>query len=96
MKHFFCSLLLVLGLSSGAGARQETVDGERALEVVLSGRSLVTGELGRVKVLTCRLPDDRLIYLLFIAPERRYGELERIVNRIVSSLSLNDPALADR
>jgi len=76
--------------------RQETVDGERGLSAVLSGRSPVTGELERVKVLTRRLPDGRLIYLLFIAPERRFGELERIVNRIVSSLSLNDPALPGR
>ena len=55
--------------------------------------SPVTRELERVKVLTRGLPDDQLLYLLFIAPERRYGELEQIMNRIVSSLSLNDPAL---
>lgn len=76
--------------------RQETVDGGRALSTVLSGRSPVTGELERVRVVTRRLPDGRLIYLLFIAPERRYEELERIADRIISSLSINDPALPGR
>ena len=76
--------------------QEELVDGERALSIVLWGRSPVTGELERVKVLTRRLPDDKLLYVLFIAPQRRYGELEQIMNRIISSLSINDPALPGR
>jgi hypothetical protein len=61
-----------------------------------SGRSPGTGEMERVKVLTRRLVDGKLIYVLFIAPERRYSELKQIMNRIVSSLSINDPALSGR
>ena len=76
--------------------REEMADGERALSIVLSGRSPVTRELERVKVLTRRLSDEKLLYLLFIAPERRYAELEHIMDRIVSSLSINDPALPGR
>jgi Zn-dependent protease with chaperone function len=79
------------------GSDQEvTVDGEPALSIVLSGRSPVTDELERVKVLTRRLADGRLIYVLFIVPQRRYGELEQLMDRIVSSLSINDPALPGR
>ncbi|MEE8589785.1 MAG: M48 family metallopeptidase [Spirochaetia bacterium] len=76
--------------------QEELVDGERALSIVLTGRSPVTGELERVRVLSRELPNDRLLFVLFIAPERRYGELEQIMNRIVSSLSINDPSLPGR
>jgi hypothetical protein len=74
-------------------AQEEMVDGERALSIVLSGRSPVTGELESVTVVTRGLPDGKLIYLLFIAPERRYAEVEQIMGSIVSSLSINDLAL---
>ncbi len=74
-------------------AQEEMIDGERALSIVLSGRSPVTGELESVTVVTRGLPDGKLIYLLFIAPERWYAELEQIMGSIVSSLSINDLAL---
>ena len=72
---------------------EEMVDGERALSIVLTGRSPFTGASERVTVLTRGLPDGKLIYVLFIAPERRYGELQRMVARVLSSFGINDLAL---
>ncbi len=74
-------------------ARDELIDGDRALSVTLRGRSPVTGEKERVIVFTRALPNDHLVYMLFIAPDRRYSELKKIITRMLSSFSVNDAAL---
>ena len=72
---------------------EEMIDGDRALSVALRGRSPVTGENERVTVFTRALPNDHLVYMLFIAPDRRYSELKKIIVRMLSSFSVNDAAL---
>ncbi|MEE8161450.1 MAG: M48 family metallopeptidase [Acidobacteriota bacterium] len=72
---------------------EEWVDGERALSTILSGPSPVTAELERVRVVTRSLPDRGLIYLLFVSPQQRFEELEKIMKPVLSSLSINDPVL---
>ena len=72
---------------------EEMIDGDRALSVALRGRSPVTGENERVTVFTRALPNDHLVYMLFIAPDRRYSELKNVIARMLSSFSINDAAL---
>ncbi len=74
-------------------AHDELIDGDQALSVTLRGRSPVTRENERVTVFTRALPNDHLLYMLFIAPGQRYSELRKLIVRMLSSFSLNDAAL---
>ena len=72
--------------------RTDTIDGTSALSLVLSGRSPVTRQEERVTVFTRELPDDHVIYALFIAPAQDYDVLRRTFERMISSLQVNDSA----
>lgn len=72
--------------------RTDSVSGAAALSLVLSGRSAVTEQEERVTVFTRELPDDDVIYALFIAPGRDYDELGRTFDRMIASLEVNDRA----
>jgi Zn-dependent protease with chaperone function len=70
--------------------RRQSIDGENALSVVLSGRSPITGQEERVTLFTRELADGHVIYSLFIAPGQDYDELSRTFQRMISSLRVND------
>ena len=70
--------------------RTDRIDGAASLSVVLSGRSPVTQEEERVTVFTRELPDDHIIYALFIAPGQDYFRLSPTFNRMISSLRVSD------
>ena len=70
--------------------RRDRIDGAPSLSVVLSGRSLVTRQEERVTVFTRELPDDHVIYALFIAPGQDYDGLKETFNRMISSLRVGD------
>jgi len=72
--------------------RRQRIDNARALSVVLAGRSPVTGEEERVTVFTRELPDDHVLYALFIAPGRDYDALSKTFQRMISSLRVDDRA----
>ena len=72
--------------------RSDTIDGASVLSLVLSGRSVVTGEEERVTVFTRELADDHVVYALFIAPGQEYGQLEDTFARMMGSLSVTDVA----
>jgi len=72
--------------------RNDRINGADALSVVLSGRSPVTQEQERVTLFTRELPDDHVIYALFIAPAVDYDALRPTFERMVSSLRVNDEA----
>ena len=72
--------------------RIDTISGAAALSLVLSGRSAVTREEERVTVFTRELPDEDVIYALFIAPGQDYDELRKTFDRMISSLQVNDEA----
>jgi hypothetical protein len=72
--------------------RTDRIDGAPSFSVVLSGRSPVTRQEERVTVFTRQLHDDHVIYALFIAPERDYGRLNEVFNRMISSLEVDDEA----
>jgi len=61
-----------------------------ALQVVLSGRSPATGEDERVTVFTRELPDEHIVYALFIAPGQDYSQLRSTFSKMISSLRVND------
>ena len=73
--------------------RVDSIDGASALSLVLSGRSPVTGAEERVTVFTRELPDDHVVYALFIAPGTDYAALRATFNRMISSLRVNDDVL---
>jgi hypothetical protein len=77
-------------LRATGSPRRETIDGQAALSQVLSGRSPVTGEEERVTIFTRQLPDDHVIYALFIAPGREYATLSPMFSQIVRTLQVND------
>ena len=70
--------------------KRQTIDGARALSVVLAGTSPVTRVEERVTVFTRELPDGHVIYALFIAPAQNYSELANTFQTMVSSLRVND------
>jgi Zn-dependent protease with chaperone function len=69
----------------GNAFRRVSVDGARGLTVSLSGRSPVTDLQERVVLVTRQLDSNRLIYLLFVSPERDYGDFQPSFNDIASS-----------
>jgi Zn-dependent protease with chaperone function len=72
--------------------RRETIDGQPARSLVLTGRSPVTGDEERVTVFARETGDDHIIYALFIAPGKDYPELSRTFTRMMNSMRVNDDA----
>jgi Zn-dependent protease with chaperone function len=70
--------------------RRQTIDNARALSVVLSGRSPVTGVDERVTVFTRELPDGHVIYGLLVAPSQNYSALAQTFRSMVSTLRVSD------
>ncbi len=75
-------------------AGEQLVDGERALSLKLSGRSPTTGEIERVTLVLRPLPNAELVFLVLVAPVKRSTEVERLLKPMLSSLSVNDRAIA--
>ncbi|MGH9869551.1 MAG: M48 family metalloprotease [Candidatus Polarisedimenticolia bacterium] len=72
--------------------RNDRINGADALSVVLSGLSPVTRQQERVTLFTRALPDEHVIYALFIAPAADYDALRPTFERMVSSLRVNNEA----
>ena len=58
--------------------------------VKLSGRSPASGETERVVVVLRRLPNHELVYLAFVAPEKRFAEIQQVFKPVLSSFGVND------
>jgi hypothetical protein len=56
--------------------RSDTIDGRPGLSLVLWGRSEVTGEDECVTVVTREASDDHVVFALFVAPGKDYGEIK--------------------
>ncbi|RPI22232.1 MAG: hypothetical protein EHM61_22760 [Acidobacteria bacterium] len=72
------------------GSRRVTVDGAQGLSMSLSGRSPVTDQDERVVLVARRFSNDRLIYMLFISPERDYDSFQPAFNSMASSFRVED------
>ena len=65
------------------------ISGAPSFSVLLSGSSPVTGAAEHVTVLTSRLPDDDVIYLLLVNPASGYAALAAASDKMVRSLRVN-------
>jgi len=70
--------------------RRVSVDGVQGLSLSLSGRSPVTQENERVVLVTRPVSGNRLIYMLFISPERDYDAFQPAFNSMASSFRVSD------
>ncbi len=77
----------------GNSWRRQAVAGANGLSVVLSGRSRATGREERIALFTRVLPDDHVMYALFIAPTNDFGALRGTYSRMFDSLRVNDLAM---
>jgi hypothetical protein len=73
--------------------KKETIDGARALSLVLSGSSPVTGQEERITVFTQSPSDGDVIYSLLIAPGQQYEPLAKSFDRMIRSLKINHEVL---
>jgi len=64
--------------------------GGAALAASLRGTDPATGIAERVTVVTRKLADDHLIYMLFITPERDASRYSPVLNTMVNSMQIND------
>jgi len=70
--------------------RRVSIDGARGLSVSLSGQSPATEQQERVVLVTRPLEDNRLVYLLFISPERDYDDFQPAFDDIASSFRVRE------
>jgi len=73
--------------------KRETIDGARALSLVLSGLSPITRQEERVTVFGRSLSDGDVIYSLFIAPGQQYELLAKSFDHMVRTLKINHEVL---
>jgi Zn-dependent protease with chaperone function len=75
--------------------RRSRIDGADSISIVLSGRSPVTRQEERVTVFSREIPDDQVIYALFIAPEQDYRQLNETFSRMISSLRVGNVSISE-
>jgi beta-barrel assembly-enhancing protease len=80
-----------LRVASGSGQRVRMANGN-ALAATLRGTDPNTGVAERVTVVTRKLHDDHLIYMLFITPERDAKNYSSVLNAMVNSMQISDHA----
>ncbi|HSO74460.1 MAG TPA: M48 family metalloprotease, partial [Blastocatellia bacterium] len=73
-----------------SGYQNERVSGREALSIVLSNVSEVNGETEAVTVYTTLLRNGNLLYVIAVAPERDYRSYQRIFQRVVGGIQVND------
>lgn len=66
------------------------VSGRRALQTRLENVSDATGEPEIIQLVTTRLRDGSLFYVIAIAPEREYQSYEPVFLQVIRSIRLND------
>ena len=75
----------------GSG-QQFNLDGRTAMSAALRGRNQNTRLDERVTVVTRKLPDDHLIYMLFVTPEREASNYSSVLNAMVRSIQIDERA----
>jgi len=72
--------------------QQFNLDGRTAMSAALRGRNRNTGLDERVTVVTRKLPDDHLIYMLFVTPEREASNYSSVLSTMVKSIQIDERA----
>lgn len=71
-------------------AQQINLDGRTGIAASLGGRNPNTGINERVTVVTRQLPDEHLIYMLFVTPEQDAASYSRVLNQMVQSIQVDE------
>ncbi|HEX6160049.1 MAG TPA: M48 family metalloprotease, partial [Thermoanaerobaculia bacterium] len=71
-------------------AQQIDLDGRTGIAASLSGRNPNTGVTERVTVVTRQLPDEHLIYMLFVTPEQDAKNYSRVLSQMVQSIQVDE------
>lgn len=72
--------------------RSDIIESRSVLSLVLWGRSEATGEDECVTVVTRKVSDDHVVFALFIAPGKDYGEIKDTFARMMGSLRFKELA----
>lgn len=75
----------------GSG-QQFNLDGRTAMAASLRGVNRNTGINERVTVVTRQLPDQHLIYMVFVTPEREASNYASVLNSVVRSIQIDERA----
>jgi hypothetical protein len=73
-----------------SGYQNERIAARDGLSIVLTNVSEVTGETEFVTVYATLLRNGNLLYVIAVAPERDYRGYQRVFQRIVSQMQVND------
>ena len=73
-------------------AQQFNLDGRTAMSAALRGRNQSTGLDERVTLVTRQLPDQHLIYMVFVTPEREASNYASVLNSVVRSIQIDERA----
>lgn len=72
--------------------QQFNLDGRSAMSAALRGRNPNTRLDERITVVTRKLPDDHLIYMLFVTPEREAANYNPLLSAMVKSIQIDERA----
>ncbi len=70
--------------------RSQVLSGHPTFTVQLTGRATATNSAERVTVLARQLPDEHIVYMLFVAPETDYRSLEPTFDRMARSFRTDE------
>jgi Zn-dependent protease with chaperone function len=73
-------------------AQQFNLDGRTAMSAALRGVNQNTGINERVTLVTRQLPDQHLIYMVFVTPEREASNYASVLNSVVRSIQIDERA----
>lgn len=73
-------------------ARVGKSEGEPVMSILLTGRSPISHRDEMVSLITRRLPDDHVIYVVFVSPSASYESLRPTFTRMMSSLQVDSVA----
>jgi len=73
-----------------SGRRVRLADGSQGLAAVLRGTDPATGVDERVTILTRQMPDQRLLYMLFVTPERDAESYRNVLSSMAITLQMNN------
>ena len=71
-------------------AQQVNLDGRTGIAASLTGRNPNTNVNERVTVVTRQLPDQHLIYMLFVTPEQDVKSYSAVLNQMVNSIQFDE------
>jgi hypothetical protein len=72
------------------GYARETVGGRAGVRTTLLNQSDITGQPEVISLVTTRLSDGRVLFLVGVAPQREAGRYDDVFRRVRQSVQLRD------